>query len=112
MPKVFLQQKACRQLKKLKKKAKVRYEKILKCLDELSEDAENDSILLQDPIFYGLRRMKAKDDRIIFQICKECRSNPTIMRLRQCIDCEEIPANGIKVFEIQLRKDAYKTHNH
>jgi mRNA-degrading endonuclease RelE of RelBE toxin-antitoxin system len=109
--KVFLQPKADKTYKKMKKKAKIRFQAVTESLTGLSEDPKNETIPLKDVEFYGFRRAKTDDDRIIFQICDDCRANKTIMKLRQCIDCEDIPDNGIKVFEIQLRKDAYKTSN-
>ena len=79
-------------------------------LKELAQDPENESIPLQDPYFFGLRRMKAGEDRVKFQLCKECRLNPAIAKLRQCVDCGDIPENGIKVFDIIHRSSAYKKH--
>ena len=77
-------------------------------LRELAQDPKNESIPLQDPYFYGLRRMKAGEDRVKFQICEECKSNPTIAELRQCVDCNDIPENGIKVFDVMHRSSSYK----
>jgi mRNA-degrading endonuclease RelE of RelBE toxin-antitoxin system len=106
---VFLQPKASRILKKLKKKAKTRFKAINKSLTELTKDPRNETVPLQDPYFYGLRRARAgDDDRIIFQICEECRNDDTMIKMRKCIDCKDIPDNGVKVFDIPKRKDAYK----
>lgn len=105
---VFLHPRAEKQLRKLQKKAKVRHEKIMRRFHELAEDPENESIQLQDKFFYGLRRTKAGEDRIILQICEECRSNPLIREQRRCVDCNDIPENGIKVFDITPRKSSYK----
>jgi len=108
---VFLQPNAERQLKKLRKKAKLRYETTMESLNGLSNDPKKDSIPLQDPVFRGLRRVRAGDhDRIIFQICEECRADPTIKKLRRCTDCDRMPINAVKVFDIPVRRDAYKKH--
>jgi hypothetical protein len=48
------------------------------------------------------------DDRIIFQICKECRNDPNILKERECFDCDDVPENGIMVFDIDARKRVYK----
>ena len=105
---IFLQPRAEKQLRKLQKKAKTRYEKIMERLQELAQDPKGKSIPLEDPYFYGLRRMKAGEDRVKFQICEECRDNDTIRELRQCTDCDDIPENGIKVFDITIRRSSYK----
>ena len=75
---------------------------------ELAQDPKTNSVPLQDPYFYGLRRMKAGEDRIKFQICEECKDNDTVRELRQCIDCGDIPENGVKVFDITHRRSSYK----
>jgi mRNA-degrading endonuclease RelE of RelBE toxin-antitoxin system len=90
---VYLQSSVEHDLKKLERKAKVRYNAIREALDFLTQDT-GDSIFLEDPAFYGLRRMKADKDRIIFQVCSEC---------------DQIPENGIKVFDIEIRRTAYIT---
>jgi len=66
------------------------------------------SLALQDPLLKGFRRAKAGDDRIIFQICKECRKDPDILKERECFDCDDVPENGIMVFDIDARKRVYK----
>lgn len=105
---IFLQPRAEKELRILRKRAKVRYEKIMERLQELAKDPKNESIPLQDAYFFGLRRMKAGEDRVKFQICEECKSNPTISGLRQCVDCNDIPENGIKVFDVMHRSSSYK----
>ena len=99
-----------KQLKKLQKKAKVRYENILEKLTELKVDPRKDTIELIDPIFNKLRRTRTDDDRIFFQICEDCRNDPIIHELRQCSDCESTPENGIKLFETHPRRTAYDKH--
>lgn len=103
---VFLQPNVDHDLGKLAKKAKVRYNAVRKALDAMTDDV-SDSIPLVDPMFYGLRRAKADEDRIIFQICSECRKTEAIKKMRKCIDCDQIPENGIKVFDIDDRRTAY-----
>lgn len=105
---IFLQPRAEKKLRKLQKKAKARYEIIMRRLDELAKDPESESIPLQDSFFYGLRRMKAGVDRVILQICEECRHTPLVKKMRQCVDCDEIPESGIKIFDILHRRLSYK----
>lgn len=99
-----------KQLKKLQKKAKVRYENILEKFKELEVDPRSDTIELVDPDFNKLRRAKTDDDRIFLQICEDCRDDPLIHQFRQCSDCESTPENGIKIFEIYPRRTAYNGH--
>ena len=103
---IFLQPNVSHDLSKLAKKAKVRYNAVRKALDTMINDVR-ESIPLIDPMFYGLKRAKADEDRIIFQICSECRGNEAIKKMRKCIDCEQIPENGIKVFDIDDRRTVY-----
>ena len=99
-----------KQLKKLQKKAKVRYENILEKLTELEVDPKNDTVELRDPVFDKLWRAKTDDDRIFFQICEDCRADPSLLELRQCSDCESTPEKGIKIFEIHPVRTAYNGH--
>jgi len=108
MYEVFLQSTARKQLKKLKRE-KVRLEAIEKVIQVLRQDPRSDdSVELLDPDFYGLRRMKTEVDRIVYQVCEDCRGNAAIQLLRKCIDCDDIPEKGIKIFDIPVRRDAYK----
>lgn len=94
-------------LKKLKKRQKKRLESIDKAIMGLIEDPYIDSVPLVDSKFMGLRRVKAEKDRIIYQICSECRDLPAVREKRNCIDCDNIPVNAIKVFDILPRRSAY-----
>jgi len=107
---LYITEKAQKQLDKLKKKAKIRWDAIQELLKKMREDPFIDTLELQDPLFKKLRRAKTEDDRIFFQICENCRSNSTIMKLRQCIDCADIPENGIKIFETDVRNNVYDKH--
>lgn len=107
---IYLQPSVAHDLKKLQKKAKVRYDKIREKLNTLANDSEDESIPLQDQYFQGLRRIRAGEDRIIFQRCEECWDNPIVQKLRRCNDCDTIPENAIKVFDIHNRRNAYDTN--
>ena len=94
--------------KQLARRARARFDKISGVLTELMNDPLSISLALQDPLLKGFRRAKAGDDRIIFQICKECRTDPEILKERECFDCDDVPENGIMVFDIDARKRVYK----
>ena len=99
-----------KQLRKLQRKAKVRYENILVKFKELEVDPRTDTVELIDPVFNKLRRARTDDDRFFFQICEDCKEDPIIYQLRQCSDCESTPENGIKIFETHPRRTAYNGH--
>lgn len=105
---VRLQKDPQKTLTRLKKKYRPRYQAISKTLLNLQVDPISYSIALQDPYLFGFRRAKAGEDRIIFQICKECRADENIRKERMCFDCESIPENGLMVFDIDARKKIYK----
>ena len=105
---VYLQPTARRQLRKLRRQ-KARLNAIDIVMEKLKlNPRSDDSIRLIDPDFHGFRRMRTDIDRIIYQICEDCRSDLSVQRLRQCIDCDDIPEKGVKVFEIIVRREAYK----
>lgn len=105
---VYFQPKAKKDYDWLEKKDHVTYQSVQKELNNITEDPYRESVRLSDPVFYGLRRAKASGDRIRFQCCEECRKEPRIQQKRQCVDCGDIPVNGIKVFNIEPRRSAYK----
>ena len=108
MYEIRLQKGPHKTLKQLARRARARFDKISEVLTELMNDPLSTSIALQDPLLNGFRRAKAGDDRIIFQICKECRKDPDILKERECFDCDDVPENGIMVFDIDARKRVYK----
>jgi len=106
---VHFQPHAKRDLKWYKRKAKDRYRVILERLEELEKDPQNESIELTGQEFHGLRRLKAGIDRVRLMICEDCRRDPTNhpIHLQRCSDCDDIPENGIKVFQITPRRKGY-----
>jgi len=108
MYEIHLQKAPQKTLKRLKSRYKPRFDEITKVLNDLMNDPFSISIEINDPLLKGLRRARAGDDRIIFQICKECRDDPDILRERECFDCDDVPENGIMVFDIDARKRVYK----
>ena len=70
-------------------------------------DPYTESVLLVDPKLRGLRRVVADSDRVIFQICSECKGVPQIRKMRNCIDCDSMPSNAIKIIDVPPRKSAY-----
>ena len=105
---IYLQSQASKELKKLSKREKKRHEDITDVLDLLSVDPFGDSVKLKDEMFQGLRRAKAGEDRILFLVCEECRSGLLMSEDDKCIDCDDIPENGVKIFNIIPRKHAYR----
>ena len=95
-------------MKKLSKREKKRHEQITGVLDIVSVDPFGNSVKLKDEMFQGLRRAKASEDRILFLVCKECRSDSLMSEDDKCIDCDDTPENGIKIFNIIPRKHAYR----
>ena len=108
MYELFLQSQASKDLIKLQKKAKIRHENVSKTLSLMAERPFLESVKLKDDVFHGLRRARAGDDRIIFLICEECRNEVLLSEDDKCIDCSDIPENGIKIFNILPRKHAYR----
>jgi len=108
--KIYLLSNATRQLKRLQKKARSRFDEINKVFDQLSVDPKTESILLKDPILRGFRRAKADEDRIRFRICEECREDQLFLKNRKCVDCHGMPENAIKIFDIEHRRSVYKKH--
>lgn len=104
---VYLQQRVDKKLAKLKKRERIRHQAINESIKTLITDPFTDSVPLLDQQFRGFRRIKAGIDRVIFQICSECRADQTIKKKRNCSDCESMPENAIKVFDIPPRKNAY-----
>ena len=72
-----------KQLSKLKKREKIRYQTIDESIKTLITDPYIDSVPLLDQQFRGFRRKKAGIDRVIFQICSECRADQTIKKKRK-----------------------------
>ena len=105
---VYFQPKAKKDYDWLEKKDHVTFVSVGKELGAIMEDPYGESVRLIDPYFYGFRRARASGDRIRFQLCEECRKEQRIRRERQCVDCEDIPVNGIKIFNIEPRRSAYK----
>ncbi|MCW4049131.1 MAG: hypothetical protein NWE89_05275 [Candidatus Bathyarchaeota archaeon] len=112
MYEVRMQSKPEKELQRLKKRAKPRWERITERMNELGDDPIQGSIQLKGPILHGFRKVRAGDDRIIYQICEECRDFPDIKNLRQCFDCDDISDNWVMVFDIEPRKSSYKKHKH
>jgi mRNA-degrading endonuclease RelE of RelBE toxin-antitoxin system len=70
---IHLQQSVEKELKRMQKRAKTRFQKIQESLGLLQAEPKTESIQLLDQVFHGLRRAKAGEDRILFMICEECR---------------------------------------
>lgn len=108
MYEIWLEPEASATLEHLYKRDRGRWRRIRKRLDDLMVDPKHGAIPLQDRLFKGLERVRAGKDRIIYQICEECRADLLIQELRNCVDCDDIPENAIKVFVIDIRSSAYR----
>ena len=99
-------------IEKLAKKARSRFLTINEALEQLSRDPYMNTEALQDPLLKGFRRVRAKSDRIVFQLCEECRRDSYLMEKRQCIDCSTFPDNTIMVFDIDTRSKVMYEKKH
>ena len=98
------------QTKELKKKlTKIKnphINRIIKGISKLSTDPYNKGKRLKGGNVKGLRSHREGDIRIIYSICEECRRN-NFNDIRNCVDCESLPANALKVFDADFRKGVY-----
>lgn len=94
----------------LQKRDRGRLREVDKVIRKLMKDPYSNSIPLIDPFFNGFRRARAGMDRIIFQLCEECRADPTVFNDRGCHDCNEMSDNVLKIWNVVHRdEDTYKT---
>lgn len=107
---VWLQPNVEKKYTKLKRRYRARWIRIRKRLDDLEIDPYHGAIDLKDPTFHGLKRVRAGKDRISYQICEECRNDLEIHELRNCVDCDNISQNAIKIFDIDDRDSIYSKH--
>jgi len=107
---VWLQSNVIKELQKLKRRDRARWRRISERFRDLESDPKHGAIDLQDPMFKGLKRVRAGKDRIVFQICEDCRANLEIRELRNCIDCDNISEKGIKIFDVGTRDTIYSKH--
>ena len=103
MYEIRLQSDPQKTVERLAKKARSRFLTINNVLAQISQDPYADTELLQDPLLSGFRRARAEGDRIVFQLCEECRRDSHLMEKRQCVDCSTFPDNTIMVFDIDTR---------
>jgi hypothetical protein len=99
--------KAKKNRKKLGKGGTHIKEAIKKAYRQLSEDPFHNTMFLKGPL-RGKRKKKFMGEklRIEFAICKECRKLGH-KDLNKCVDCEYIPDNSVKIFDIFYREKGY-----
>jgi len=107
---VWLQPNVEKKFTRLRRRDRARWTRIRKRLDDLEKDPRHGAIDLKDPSFHGLKRVRAGKDRISYQICEECGIDLKIHELRNCIDCENMSQNTIKIFDIDDRDSIYSKH--
>lgn len=93
--------------KKLKKIKNPHINRIIKRISKLSTDPYHEGKRLKGGNVKGLRSHREGDIRIIYSICEECRIN-NFNEIRNCVDCESLPTNALKVFDADFRKDVYE----
>lgn len=100
---IYLTSKFGKSIKKMDAHTKQRIEK---SINDLSNDPYRKSEYLRGKL-KGRRKHRMGDLRIVFAICEECRElgHHTI---NNCIDCDDLPKNGLKIFDIGLRGAIYK----
>jgi len=74
-------------------------------LREIVRDPYKVSVFLKGDL-KGKRKFRKGRVRIVFAICEECRRLGH-QQINQCVDCDEIPNNAIKVFDVGLRGQIY-----
>ncbi len=78
-----------------------------KAYEKLSQNPKLGTTFLEGTL-RGKRKLKFMGDklRLEFAICEECRSlNHT--SLNNCKDCEQIPNNAVKIFDVFFRGRGY-----
>ena len=91
--------------KKLKKFDGRNKKRITKSIEKLSSNPYHNTTHLKGN-FQGKRKYRAGDLRIVFAICEECQKLQH-NRINNCIDCDDLPENRLKMFDVGLRGAIY-----
>jgi len=100
-------EKAEKNRKKLEKKDAHIKDNIKKVYERLSQDPYSGTMFLTGT-FRGKRKIRfmGKKLRITFAICEECRRLGH-KGFNNCVDCEHIPDNAVKIFGVFFRGRGY-----
>lgn len=94
-----------KKLRKMKNRDPALYRRVEDAIRELARNPRSLSVFLKGE-FKGKRKFRKGRIRIVFAICEECRRLGHL-QINQCVDCDEIPSNAIKIFDIGLRGQIY-----
>ncbi|VUT26358.1 MAG: hypothetical protein MOIL_01521 [Candidatus Methanolliviera sp. GoM_oil] len=98
--------KAEKSRKKLERGGRHIKEAIEKTYEQLSEDPFYGTTFLKGPLRGKRKKKFMRKLRIEFAICEECRRFGH-KDLNKCVDCEYMPDNSVKIFDIFYREKGY-----
>ena len=79
--------------------------RIAKSIEKLSSNPYHNTPHLKGNL-QGRRKYRAGNLRIVFAICEECQKLEH-NKINNCIDCDDLPENGLKMFDVGLRGAIY-----